>query len=65
MQVGATGINAADNMGGCYYSPCHNGKMIFDRKTVFGACSKTVFEVKEEIPDGLPVLFYTRDVEPF
>jgi hypothetical protein len=24
-----------------------------------------VFEVKKEIPDGLFVLFYTRDVEPF
>jgi hypothetical protein len=42
-----------------------NGKMIFDGETVFGACSETVFEVKKEIPDGLSVLFYTGDIEPF
>jgi hypothetical protein len=52
-------------MCGMYFSPCHNGEMIFGRKPVFDACPKTVFEVKEEIPDGLPVLFYTRDVESF
>ena len=40
----------------------HNGRMIFDRETVFWACSKTVFEVKKEIPDGLSILFYTRDI---
>jgi hypothetical protein len=65
MQAGATGINAADNMRGYYCGACHNGKMIFDGETVFGACSKTGFSVNKEIPDGLSVLFYTRDIEPF
>jgi len=65
MQAGATGINAADNIRGYYCGTCHNGKMIFDGETVFGACSKTVFEVKKEIPDGLSVLFHTGDIEPF
>ena len=62
MQAGAPGINAADRMRGYYCGAWHNGKMIFDGEPVFGACSKTVFEVKKEIPDGLSVLLYTRDV---
>jgi hypothetical protein len=62
MQAGATGINAADNMRGYYCGACHNDKMIFDGETAFGACSKTVFEIKKEIPHGLSVLFYTRDI---
>jgi len=34
------------------------------RETVFGPCSTTVFSVKKEMPDGLSVLFYSRDVSP-
>jgi hypothetical protein len=64
MLAGATGINA-DNMRGYYCDACHNGKVILDGKTVFGACSRTVFEVKKEVPDGLSVLFHTRDIQPF
>jgi hypothetical protein len=65
MQAGVTGINAVNNMRGYYGGAPVNGKMIFDGETVFGACSETVFEVKKEIPDGLSVLFYTGDIEPF
>jgi hypothetical protein len=61
MQACATRINAADNIRGYDCGACHNGKMIFDGQTVSRACSK-VFEVKKESLDGLPVLFYTRDV---
>ena len=41
MKAGATGINAADNMRGYYCGTCHNGKLIFDGRTVFQACSKS------------------------
>jgi hypothetical protein len=47
MQAGATGINAADNMRACYCGGRHNGKMIFEGETVFGACSKTVLRFQE------------------
>ena len=56
----ATGITAADSLPGYDCDACHNGKMT--RGNLFGACSKTVFQVKKEIADGLSVLFYTRDV---
>ncbi len=42
MKAGATGINAADNMRGYYCGACHNGKSVFDGKTLFQACSKTL-----------------------
>jgi hypothetical protein len=61
MQAGATGIDAATRAP--LLRRLSNGKMIFDGQTVFGACSKTVSQ--KEIPDGLSVLFHTRDVEPF
>jgi hypothetical protein len=53
-------INAADSLPGYDCGACHNGQM--RRENLFRASSKTVFEVKKEIPDGLSVLFYTRDV---
>ncbi len=42
MKAGATGINAADNMRGYYCGACHNGKTVFDGKTIFPACSRTM-----------------------
>jgi len=41
MKAGATGIKAADNMGGYYCGACHNGKMMDGgNKKMFEACSK-------------------------
>jgi len=40
MKAGATGIKAADNMKGYYCGTCHNGKMSFDKRKVFEACSR-------------------------
>ena len=42
MKANATGINAADNMRGYYCGSCHNGKTLFDGKTVFESCSRTM-----------------------
>src|SRR3990172_1458971 len=40
MKAGTTGIKAADNVSGYYCGTCHNGKMSFDNRKVFEACSK-------------------------
>ncbi|MGO9014169.1 MAG: c(7)-type cytochrome triheme domain-containing protein [Dissulfurispiraceae bacterium] len=40
MKAGATGIRAADNMKGYYCGSCHNGKMQWQDRKVFEACSK-------------------------
>jgi c(7)-type cytochrome triheme protein len=48
LKAGATGIRAADNVGGYYCGACHNGKVLFDGsgnslnegKPVFAACAK-------------------------
>ena len=42
MKAGATGIKAADNMRGYYCGACHNGKLVFDGRTLFAACSNTL-----------------------
>ncbi len=41
MKAGATGIKAADNMGGYYCGSCHNGKKSSDNIQMFEACAKT------------------------
>ena len=40
MKAGTTGIRAADNMKGYYCGSCHNGKMQWQDRKVFEACSK-------------------------
>jgi hypothetical protein len=62
VQTGASEINAADSMRGYHCGACHNGKMIFRREAVCGPARPLFFSVKKEIPDGLSVLFSTRDL---
>jgi hypothetical protein len=64
LRAGATGINAVDNTWRllCRLS---QRQIDFRRETVVGPCSTTIFPVKKEIPDGLSVLFYTRDFQAF
>lgn len=38
MKAGATGIQAAYNMQGYYCGTCHNGKMVYKNRRVFGSC---------------------------
>lgn len=40
MQAGATNIKAADNMRGYYCGSCHNGKTLYEGRTVFESCSR-------------------------
>lgn len=40
MKAGATGIKAVDNTKGYYCGSCHNGKMMYDNRAVFQACTK-------------------------
>jgi len=40
MKSGSTGVKASDNMNGYYCGTCHNGKMVFQGKTVFESCEK-------------------------
>src|SRR5215468_7180631 len=41
-KANATAVNAADNMRGYYCGACHNGKTVFEGRTVFEACSRTM-----------------------
>jgi c(7)-type cytochrome triheme protein len=59
MKTGATGINASDNMRGYYCGACHNGKSIFDGKTLFAACSRTLSD--EDRPQCERCHSYGRD----
>jgi len=42
MKAGATAIKAADNIQGYYCGACHNGKMVFEGRTVFESCSRKI-----------------------
>jgi c(7)-type cytochrome triheme protein len=39
MEAGATGINAQTNREGFHCGACHDGKRVFEGKTIFAACS--------------------------
>ncbi len=39
MEAKATGMRASTNREGFYCGACHDGKKLFDGKTIFGACS--------------------------
>jgi len=41
MKAGATGIKAADNMGGFYCGACHDGNRSFGQGKVFASCAAT------------------------
>ena len=41
MKAGETGVSEDDNIAGYYCGACHNGKMEFNGRKVFAACSKT------------------------
>lgn len=47
MKAGETQLKAADNMRGYFCGTCHNGKMVYEGKVVFKACSKEFS--KEEV----------------
>jgi c(7)-type cytochrome triheme protein len=38
MNAGSSNIKAADNKKGFYCGTCHNGKMVYNNKTVFASC---------------------------
>jgi c(7)-type cytochrome triheme protein len=40
MKAGTTGIRAMDNMQGYYCGTCHNGKMVYKDRHVFGSCEE-------------------------
>jgi c(7)-type cytochrome triheme protein len=40
METGSTGIKATDNMQGYYCGSCHNGKMAYKDRKVFGSCEE-------------------------
>lgn len=44
MKAGATDIKATDNIKGYYCGTCHNGRMFYDGKKIFEACSRKFIE---------------------
>jgi len=47
MKAGGTDIKASDNISGYYCGTCHNGKMVFEGKTVFESCSNKRFNIED------------------